>query len=101
MLKYQSDWNFKHFVEVGTFFPSTQKCFKCGKKHHMELKDRIFECECGWKVDRDFNSSLNILEEGLNTLGHSGINVCGDDKVHDFVLQNQVFVDEAEKRILA
>ena len=36
------------------------------------------------KINRDLNASVNILNEGKNTLGHRGINACGDDKVHDF-----------------
>jgi len=27
--------------------------------------DRVIECECGWKCDRDVNAALVILRKGL------------------------------------
>jgi len=29
------------------------------------LWDRVIECECGWKCDRDVNAALVILRKGL------------------------------------
>ena len=97
-LEYKSLWNSKHFIQVSRWFPSTKTCSSCGGKQTMELKDRMYECECGFVMNRDLNASVNILNEGLNTLGHRGINACGDGKVHDFVLRNQVTVDETRKK---
>ena len=98
-LGYKSLWNFKHFIQISRWFPSTKTCSSCGEKQSMELKDRIYECElCGFVMNRDLNAALNILKEGLNTLGHRGINACGDDKVHDFSPKNQVVVDEARTK---
>ena len=34
--------------------------------------------EGGISIDRDLNASLNILNIGLSTLGHSGIYACED-----------------------
>ena len=51
---------------------------------HLILKDKkVFECEdCGLKIDRDLNASLNIkklTETKLNnTEGHSEFQACGD-----------------------
>jgi putative transposase len=42
---------------------SSRTCARCGfVKHDLRLGDRVFECPaCGWRVDRDYNASLNIL----------------------------------------
>jgi len=97
-LEYKSLWNSKHFIQIDRWFPSTKTCSLCGRKRSMKLKDRIYECKCGFVIDRDLNAAVNILNEGLNTLGLRGINACGDGKVHDFPLENQVTVDEARKK---
>ena len=49
----------------------------------MDLDERIYEChDCGSVMNRDLNAAINILHEGLkNTLGHRGIEACGDDTV--------------------
>ena len=44
---------------------TTGECFACGKKHRLFLSDRMIECECGWKYDRDVNAALVILRKGL------------------------------------
>ena len=48
-------------------------------------------------VDRDFNVSKNILAEGLNvlltTVGHTGSNACGEDKVSEPRSGSVVFVE--------
>jgi len=54
----------------------------CSKCHHLNQKDlknyRIFVCEeCGFKADRDYNASLNILYRGLDTVRNTEINACG------------------------
>jgi len=42
---------------------SSRACARCGfVKHDLALGDRAFECPaCGWRADRDYNASLNIL----------------------------------------
>ena len=43
------------------FYPSSKLCCECGKiKHDLKLKDRIFVCECGNKIDRDLQASINL-----------------------------------------
>lgn len=54
-------------VKIDKFYPSSQICSKCGKKH-SEMKDlskRTFKCECGLALDRDENAAINILNESL------------------------------------
>ena len=39
-----------------------------------------------------------FIEKGQNTLGPREINACGDDKVHDFLKENQVIVNETRTK---
>jgi len=43
---------------------SSKTCAKCGYvKIDLTLSDRVFECpRCGWRADRDYNSTLNHLK---------------------------------------
>ena len=49
-------------VKADRWFPSSKTCSKGGHYHkHLKLKDRIFICpECGFKLDRDKNASINL-----------------------------------------
>ena len=55
-------------MKVDKWYPSSQLCSECGKKH-PEMKDyrnhRTMMCECGNVMDRDHNAAVNILKEGL------------------------------------
>lgn len=49
------------FVEADKWFPSSKTCSCCGQiKSDLKLKDRLFICECGFKMDRDLNASINL-----------------------------------------
>lgn len=54
--------------EVGKFFPSTQVCPQCGQLKKLTLKERHYECECGYSCDRDVKSSICIEMEGLRNI---------------------------------
>jgi putative transposase len=41
---------------------TSKKCSVCGKKNKMELWNREINCECGNRMDRDYNASLNIMK---------------------------------------
>lgn len=55
-------------IMVDKFFPSTQLCPCCGVKNKMPVEKRTYECECGFKEDRDIKSACCILEERLKTI---------------------------------
>jgi putative transposase len=94
-LEYKSICNSKYFCKIDQYFPSTQKCSRCGSLAHLELKDRVYTCPvCGLVMGRDFNSSINIKNEGMriliNTLAtQRGINACGSDAVASGVKQEK------------
>ena len=57
-------------VEVDRMFHSTKTCSKCGNIKDMSLNDRVYACgECDNVMDRDHNSSINIMNEGLKQIG--------------------------------
>ena len=50
-------------VFADTYFPSSQLCSQCGKRHY-EMRDekiREFKCSCGLLLNRDINAARNIL----------------------------------------
>ena len=62
----------KKFVKVSRKYPSSQICSQCGYKHKLELNERVYRCpHCGLEIDRDYNSALNILHEGLRMLEYN------------------------------
>ena len=78
-LEYKCKWSFKYYLKIGRFEPTSKTCSNCGCVQEMPLSKRTFNCpDCGISIDRDLNASLNIRNIGLNTLGHSGINACGN-----------------------
>jgi len=81
-LEYKCKWSFKHYIKIGRFDPTSKACSNCGCVQEMPLSKRVFDCpDCGISIDRDLNASLNILNIGLSTLGHSGIYACGDGSI--------------------
>ena len=64
-LEYKCEWNNIDFVQVNRFYPSSKMCSNCGNiKKDLKLSDRIYKCECGLTIDRDFNASLNLANYG-------------------------------------
>jgi len=73
-LEYKSNWNERDLVKIDRFFPSSKLCSVCGFiNQKLTLKDRKWVCpECKTVLDRDFNASKNILEQGLKLLSGCG-----------------------------
>ncbi|MFN9240129.1 MAG: RNA-guided endonuclease InsQ/TnpB family protein, partial [Pseudanabaena sp.] len=58
---------------------TSQNCSNCGKQVVKTLSQRTHHCgHCGTVLDRDHNAALNILAIGLNRVGHTQINACGE-----------------------
>ena len=52
-------------VKISRWYPSTQTCSHCGSRKIMQLDERTYVCpHCGKTIDRDWNSAINIREEG-------------------------------------
>lgn len=71
-IKYKSAWNHIPVIIADRFFPSSKLCSCCGMiKKDLKLSDRIYKCECGNVIDRDFQASLNLKAYGENVLRQS------------------------------
>lgn len=70
MLNYKLSDRNKYFIKVGKWFPSSQICHRCGKRHPemKNLQNRTMKCDCGLTIGRDQNAAINILNEGLRLL---------------------------------
>ncbi len=57
-------------IEVNRMYPSTKTCSKCGNIQEIALDERVYVCKkCSNVMDRDYNSSINIENEGLKQIG--------------------------------
>ena len=71
-IEYKSAWNNIHVVIADRFFPSSKLCSCCGNiKKDLKLSDRVYRCECGNIIDRDYQASLNLKRYGEITLEKS------------------------------
>ena len=68
MLEYKLKERGKYFVKIDKWYPSSQICHCCGSVKKLDLKDRVYTCDCGYTGDRDHNAAINILTEGLRIL---------------------------------
>lgn len=68
-IKYKSEWNNIPVIIADRFFPSSKLCSCCGNiKKDLKLSNRVYKCECGNTIDRDFQASLNLKIYGENIL---------------------------------
>ena len=68
-IEYKSAWNNIPVIIADRFFPSSRLCSCCGEvKKDLKLSDRIYKCDCGNIIDRDFQASLNLKQYGENVL---------------------------------
>ncbi len=64
-MEYKSEWNKIQVIIADRFFPSSKLCSCCGRmKKDLKLSDRIYKCECGNVIDRDYQAALNLKKYG-------------------------------------
>ena len=69
MIEYKAKLRNCVVVVANRFYPSSKTCSCCGKiKEDLALAEWIFNCECGFSVDRDLNAAINLNQYGQDTL---------------------------------
>ena len=73
-IEYKSVWNNIPVVIADRFFPSSKLCSCCGTiKKDLKLSDRIYKCECGNVIDRDYQAALNLKKYGENIVSQQSV----------------------------
>ena len=73
-IEYKAKWNDIQVIIADRFFPSSKMCSCCGHvKKDLKLSDRIYKCECGNIINRDFQASLNLKKYGENVLKQQSV----------------------------
>lgn len=71
-IEYKAERNHILVIIADRFFPSSKLCSCCGHvKTDLKLSERIYKCECGNTIDRDFQASLNLKTYGESVLHQS------------------------------
>ncbi|MDJ0659608.1 MAG: transposase [Crocosphaera sp.] len=52
---------------------TSQDCSNCGQRIKKSLSTRTHICSCGARLDRDHNAGINILNKGIDSVGHTQI----------------------------
>ena len=64
-LEYKCNDRGIQLIVADRFYPSSKLCCCCGNiKKDLKLSDRVYRCECGNVIDRDFQASINLKVYG-------------------------------------
>jgi putative transposase len=73
-LSYKCEDEGKVLGKVPKYYASSKICSVCGtKKKTLPLSQRIYSCDCGNVMDRDYNAAMNIATQGMISYLHSTI----------------------------
>lgn len=73
-LEYKAAWYGRELIKIDKFYPSSKRCFDCGRiLESLSLDVRVWTCPgCGVVHDRDINAANNILSAG------QAVRACGE-----------------------
>ena len=65
-IEYKANWHNIPVIVADKWYPSSKTCSCCGHiKKDLKLSDRTYICpECGNKIDRDYQASINLERYG-------------------------------------
>jgi putative transposase len=84
MIEYKSQWRGIPLVKVDPR-NSSRTCPICGKIRKSRIGE-VFECECGWCLDRHINASVNLLQTACSKGLAGGLRFSPGAFQHDVVM---------------
>lgn len=68
-IQYKSSWNNILLITADRWFPSSKICSCCDNiKKDLKISDRVYKCECGNVIDRDYQAAINLKRYGEKQL---------------------------------
>jgi putative transposase len=86
IIEYKAQWRGIPVVKVDPRY-SSRKCPICGRIQGSRMGTE-FECECGWRLDRHINASLNLLQTAVS----KGLEVAGGLRFDPGAFQHDVMM---------
>jgi len=86
IIEYKAQWRGIPVVKVDPRY-SSKTCPICGRKQDSRM-GAVFECECGWRLDRHVNASINLLQTALS----KGLEVAGGLRFDPGAFQHDVMM---------
>jgi IS605 OrfB family transposase len=84
IIEYKAAWRGIPVVKVDPRY-SSRKCPICGRIQYSRMGP-VFKCECGWRLDRHINASLNLLQTAIS----KGLEVAGGLRFDPGAFQHDV-----------
>ncbi|OGS44450.1 MAG: hypothetical protein A3K76_03570 [Euryarchaeota archaeon RBG_13_57_23] len=86
IIEYKAQWRGIPLVKVDPRC-SSKKCPICGRIQDSRM-GTLFECECGWRLDRHINASINLLQTAIS----KGLEVAGGLRFDPGAFQHDVMM---------
>jgi putative transposase len=95
IIEYKARWRGISVVKVDPRY-SSSTCPICGRIHDSRM-GAVFECECGWRLDRHINASINLLRTAISR----GLEVAGGLRFDPGAFQHDVMMTLYEPEMAA
>jgi putative transposase len=86
IIEYKAQWRGIPIVKVDPRY-SSRRCPICGRIPDSRM-GTVFECECGWRLDRHINASINLLQTAIS----KGLEVAGGLRFDPGAFQHDVMM---------
>ena len=64
IITYKATMYDKQIHKINRYYPSSQICSHCQKRHDIGDKEKYICPYCGAEIDRDINAAINIKNKG-------------------------------------